>query len=306
MNNKSSPTPLRPIKKEKLFSRLTQSKYFIGNAEHITGCKWGLYLRSDNKPAALCEVISESLFRQLLSDGLVKIEEAADIEPLSPALQVDLHSHLRLRARLTKAGRIFLKRQLTNNGEFIGQHQIKAPRTFDEAQHQIEAMANLAESPLSWLATRKDKNGKKLIEDFQFVSGERLRSDYERGLLAPNITRSWDRLSMPQSRQKGRANNGLSSSEAVVNARQKVAMAIKAVGPELSSVLLDVCCEQRGLEEAEKRNSWPKRSGKVILSMALTRLARHYGLIGCERNTPESFVKIMHWGVEDYRPNIDG
>lgn len=300
--NKNKSSILRPIKRDKLYSRLTQSKYFIGNAEFVSDFKWGLYLRSENLHPRLCEVISDEIFQGLLSDGLVKVAQMTDLETCN-SLGTE---GLRLRADLTKAGRIFLKRQLTNNGEICGQHQINERRSFDEAHEQMEAIVNLAESPLSWLATRKDKNGKRLIEDFQFVSGERLRTDFEKGLMAPNMTRSWEKLSMPQSRQKTGPSLGLVSSEAVVNARQKVALAIKAVGPELSSVLLDVCCEQRGLEEAEKRNSWPKRSGKVLLSIALTRLARHYGLISDDRYTPPSYVKIMHWGAEDYRPTIDG
>lgn len=41
---------------------------------------------------------------------------------------------------------------------------------------------------------------------------------------------------------------------------------------------IDICCELKGLEEAEKSQCWPQRAGKVVLQLALTRLARHYGL----------------------------
>ena len=49
--------------------------------------------------------------------------------------------------------------------------------------------------------------------------------------------------------------------------------ALNTVGPELSQVLVDICCELKGLEEAERSHDWPQRAGKVVLRLALTRLA---------------------------------
>jgi hypothetical protein len=46
-----------------------------------------------------------------------------------------------------------------------------------------------------------------------------------------------------------------------------------------SGVLVHICCELKGLEEAEKANGCPQRAGKVVLQIALTRLAKQYGLI---------------------------
>jgi hypothetical protein len=42
--------------------------------------------------------------------------------------------------------------------------------------------------------------------------------------------------------------------------------------------LLRVCCFLEGIESAEKALGWPSRSGKLVLGLALDRLARHYGL----------------------------
>ena len=57
----------------------------------------------------------------------------------------------------------------------------------------------------------------------------------------------------------------------------------------------------------EKAAGWPQRSGKVILQIALQRLARHYGLLHdapvAEARRP---TRVRHWGAEDYRPRADG
>lgn len=76
-----------------------------------------------------------------------------------------------------------------------------------------------------------------------------------------------------------------------------------AVGPEISA-LVDICCELKGLEKAEKENGWPQRAGKVVLQVALTRLAKHYGLIAEE--PVRRGRALRHWSDADYRPRIDG
>ena len=86
-------------------------------------------------------------------------------------------------------------------------------------------------------------------------------------------------------------------------AKERVIRALMAVGPETSGVLVDICCELKGLEEAEKTNGWPQRAGKVVLQIALTRLPKHYGLIAAEIPSRRG---LRHWGEADYRPRIDG
>ncbi len=70
----------------------------------------------------------------------------------------------------------------------------------------------------------------------------------------------------------------------------------------MAGLLIDVCCHETGLEAAERSAGWPCRSGKVVLDIALTALARHYGLIPPERPVA---ARLRHWGDADYRPTLD-
>ena len=54
--------------------------------------------------------------------------------------------------------------------------------------------------------------------------------------------------------------------------------ATDATGPGLSDVLWRVVCADERLPEAERALGWPARAGRVVLGIALDRLADHYGL----------------------------
>jgi hypothetical protein len=90
---------------------------------------------------------------------------------------------------------------------------------------------------------------------------------------------------------------GLEFSEQALAARQRLRSALDAVGPELSGVLLDICCFLKGLEDVERDRRWPARSAKVILGLGLARLARHYGYSG-EAHGHNGGVPLRAWAAE--------
>lgn len=159
---------------------------------------------------------------------------------------------------------------------------------------------NCDESPLAWLARRRDKSGRPMIDSREFEAGERFRADFHFAQMTPRVTANWSLDTSGGGRRRGGAPGMVALCDNVVAAQERVRRALAVVGPELAGVLVDVCGHLKGLEHAERRAGWPARSGKVVLQLALQALARHYGLKG------EPRAVSRQWGAEDYRPRIDG
>lgn len=156
---------------------------------------------------------------------------------------------------------------------FLGQHLALAHREVETAVGPVAVAVDDCESPLAWLARRKGKDGRALIEPVQFQAGERLRAEFTRAQLMPRVTSNWSAAGAHGARGSG----GVTFTEAVIAAQQRVRHTLETVGPEFSGLLLDVCCFLKGLEDVERERAWPPRSAKVVLHLALDRLARHYG-----------------------------
>ncbi|MCS0501058.1 DUF6456 domain-containing protein [Ancylobacter mangrovi] len=150
-------------------------------------------------------------------------------------------------------------------------------RVIEMAGEAGEVVIDLDESPLAWLASRRGRDGQALIAPVQLIAGERLRADFTRAQMTPRLTADWS--AMPKGPRRGGA-AGLALSEAVLAAKQRLARAMEAVGPEFSGLLMDVCCFLKGMEQVERERGWPARTAKVVLALGLDRLARHYGLAG--------------------------
>ncbi|MEA1619196.1 DUF6456 domain-containing protein [Erythrobacter sp. T5W1-R] len=125
---------------------------------------------------------------------------------------------------------------------------------------------NIAESPLAWLHARGH------LPDRLFDAGEQLRADYERAQLSPSITMRWD----PVRARSTAADRGLSAGERQIAARARFYGALAAAGKGLEDILWRVVCACEALPEAEKSLGWPTRSGKLVLRIALERVADFY------------------------------
>jgi hypothetical protein len=129
---------------------------------------------------------------------------------------------------------------------------------------------NLAESPLGWLKSRGH------IGERQFAAGEQLRGDWERAGLPPRVTMCWD--SPPPDRSPRGPARAAAATGAQVAARRRFDAAVEALGAGFSDIAWRVICAGEGMREAETALGWPARAGKLVLTLALDRLADHYRL----------------------------
>lgn len=194
---------------------------------------------------------------------------------------------------LTEAGRSKLARltaaMVDDVDPFRSQHLALARRPAKQGETAV--VVNDAESPLAWLARRKGRDGRPMIEPAQFQAGERLRSDFTFAQLSPRMTVDW---ASPIGGSANPVTGGPAAmTDAVVAARQRLRHALEAVGPEFAGLLVDVCCFLKGIEDIERERGWPPRSAKVVLQLGLDRLARHYGLAAEARGRTR--VAVRTW-----------
>lgn len=193
---------------------------------------------------------------------------------------------------ITPVGRAALKRLLTSERQardrkpggfaevsspFQEQHRMFAERSVasDDGSGTRKVRFNLAESPLSVLGRKCGKDGQAYLTPELIEAGERLREDFELAQMGPRIAQNWERF-LTAGGQDGALVGGRGPAEGPSGARDRVAVAMQALGPGLADIVFRVCCFLEGLETAEKRLGWSARSGKVVLKIALDRLAAHY------------------------------
>lgn len=178
--------------------------------------------------------------------------------------------------RITATGRLALKRMLAEADAHAEQHRDMASRRGPDPDtgEMADLRCNMAESPVAMLGRRRDKDGKPFLPADLVTAAERLREDFEIAQMGPRVAQNWDRFLSGGDR--GNFAGAAGPAEGPRAARDRVAAALRDLGPGLGDVALRVCCYLEGLEAVERRLGWAARSGKVVLRIALQRLRRHY------------------------------
>ena len=167
---------------------------------------------------------------------------------------------------LGPAGEAWARRRAEAGNRLLAERPLPQDAPVESRRRPARSVTvNLAESPLGWLKARG------LVDARQYEAGERLRGDWTIAGLGPRVTMRWD----AGARSTG---DGLDPALAQISAKRRTDAALDAVGPGLKDVLWRIVCAGEGMEAAERALGWPARAGRVVLTLALDRLADFYGL----------------------------
>jgi hypothetical protein len=192
---------------------------------------------------------------------------------------------------LTEAGEAHRRRMSAPETDlaFFHQHHDTDLATVEADAGPARVRVDAEESPLDWLRRRKGRDGQPMIDEASYQAGERLRTDIMLAGLLPGVTARWD--GMPRS---GAPASPGEATDRMVAARQRLRSAFDAIGGDFSDLLLDLCGFLKGLEQIERERQWPARSAKIVVRLALARLAEHYGIEASARG-PAASRDIRAW-----------
>lgn len=237
-------TPFEQQEFYRIARRLTEKDAYLNK----TGAEFGLMVRKNKwqKPV-MC--VDKKMVITFHREQLLQKSETREMYALS-----DL-GHAKYNRR--EAGAL----------GYVAQHDGLLPSA-------VGAALNLSSHPLKSLYAKTKKSAINFT-DAEFKSAERINCDYEISLQQTNLCVDWSRPISGSSSGGGSSKAELP--DRVMDAHKRLEHAFDYVGSELADILRLVCCEQYGLEAAEKKLQWPRRSAKLALKFSLSRLAKHYG-----------------------------
>lgn len=240
----------------KIWTLLARTEAVIAGAPGRPG-RYGVFASGDRRrrPQAL---MTAAQLRALLSEGAVAEGENGAY-------------------RLTPAGRAGLARRSGAGTASPAAGPLPTElRTVIDDHGRFQAALGV-EPTVARLARLRDMAGEAWLTAQELAAAKRLSADLELG------ARGGVRLSRWGADGGGPGQVGVRGSagaEAALmlgaEARHRAVAALKALAPPLRRVAERVCGEGATLEELERQDKWPARSGKVALKLALSQLAQAY------------------------------
>jgi len=122
-------------------------------------------------------------------------------------------------------------------------------------------------------------------------AARRLANVFERARLRQRVTMSYD-PTRTGGRSSGSPVQGELSASAA-DARKHLADMAALMPADCWAVLFDICGLDRGLQDVETERDWPRSGGKLVLRIALSHIAMHYGLDAEGRG--REATRQRHW-----------
>ncbi|RZJ02353.1 MAG: hypothetical protein EON89_15455 [Brevundimonas sp.] len=131
--------------------------------------------------------------------------------------------------------------------------------------------ANLAHSPIAWLARRLGPDGVPWLGRAEIAAAHRLSAEAEIALRGPSVTMHWDALPRAGGGSAARVEPG----DRALSASRRVEAALAACGSARPMVEA-VCLRASALQAAEQGLGLRRREGRAMLIRGLQALAAHY------------------------------
>ncbi len=221
------------------------------------------------------------------SDGRRATLDKADVEALQSQGVIAGNG---LRAVAGAGARSWLRRAMAETDSFAAQHRTIVRRADGSA-------INLAESPLSKLATPSADGTAAYLAPHQVEAGERVRVLADRAKLQPRMTTSYS-----AAHSAGSVGAASDIGDMAIDARRALNEVSRILPADCAGVVLDVCGLLKGLQTVELERGWPRRSAKLVLRIGLEQLAAHYGLAPVAVGKPAT--RSRAWIADDARPTV--
>lgn len=179
--------------------------------------------------------------------------------------------------QLTEEGLSHARRAAAPIDAFRRQHQQLVRKSIStEGGAFVDVDTDVGRSPVRKMNAASCTNGRKAFSHRAMLASEKYCTDCERAQAGPRVTSDWSSAGSRAKRGASSAFGGLTQGQR--NAHERVQAAEDALGSGLSEVAKAFCVDGRSLTAIEQAFGWPRSSARVVLGLALERLADHYGL----------------------------
>lgn len=214
----------------------------------------------------------------LISQGVLRLENKR------------LRCHPEARAWLRRA-------RSATDAAFADQHRIIAESA--EAPQN-----NLNESPVTRLAANSGGAKEPFLAPHHVDAAGRLHRLFEKAQLRRSVTMSYEDTRAGSGTR--RAPEASDISDMAVDARRRLERVWRALPRDCAIATYDICCLEKGLQNVEAEQGWPRRSAKLVLRIGLDQVAAHFGLSQIASGPETAGKRARKWRDDNARPTIVG